>query len=198
MPVNKPRTKPAPRPRRVADRAENTAKAPKVAPDSARTEVDLGQALVDAYWTNERINQLLLDMIDPAVWRAFPACSSRRNVATSFAHIHNVRCMRIRAANPALAPGRLDRGTVTREEVRSALGASARAMVALITASLARGGRVRGYPRDIVLMTIAAIGHDAHHRGQICHWLRELGAPLSPEKQLLLWEWDKRSTERQQ
>ena len=41
-------------------------------------------------------------------------------------------------------------------------------------------------------MTFAAMSHEAHHRGQISHWMRELGTPLSPEKQLLLWEWDKR------
>lgn len=131
-------------------------------------------------------------MVEPRVWRVFPMSSSRRNIATSFAHIHNVRCMRIRASDPSLAPERLDRASVTQDEVRLALGASARAMVALIEASVARGGRVRGYPRDIVLMTCVAIVHEAHHRGQICHWLRELGTPLSPEKQLILWEWDKR------
>ena len=57
--------------------------------------VDLGRALVEAFLTNERINQVLLDLLDPNVWRAQPPCARRRNIATTFAHIHNVRCMRL-------------------------------------------------------------------------------------------------------
>src|SRR5262245_49460552 len=52
--------------------------------------VDLGRALIEAFLTNERINQVLLESISPAIWRALPPCSKRRNIATSFAHMHNV------------------------------------------------------------------------------------------------------------
>ena len=38
--------------------------------------VDLGRALVEAFLTNERINQVLLDILSPEVWRAQPACQS--------------------------------------------------------------------------------------------------------------------------
>jgi hypothetical protein len=50
--------------------------------------VDLGQALVEAFLTNERINQVLLGLLDPKIWRLNPPCSKRRNIATTFAHIH--------------------------------------------------------------------------------------------------------------
>jgi len=42
-----------------------------------------------------------------------------------------------------------------------------------------------------VAMVCGAMVHEAHHRGQISHWARELGAPQTPEQQLRLWEWDK-------
>ena len=155
--------------------------------------VDLGKALAGAFLTGERINQLLLDMVDPRVWRVFPMSSSRRNVAMSFAHIHNVRCSRIQACDKtAVAVMPLDRAIVSQDEVRWSLGGSARAMVALIERSVSRGGHVHGFGADIVVMVCAAIAHEAHHRGQIGHWLRELGTPLTPEQQLTLWEWDKR------
>ena len=155
--------------------------------------VDLGLALVEAFLTNERINQVLLDLLDPSIWRAQPPCSKRRNIATTFAHIHNVRCMRlVMSAKDTLPPPRLDRAEVTIEQVRNGLAESAHAMASLIERSLKAGGHVQNFRPDVVALVCAAITHEAHHRGQICHWARQLGAPISPEQQLLLWEWDKR------
>lgn len=153
--------------------------------------VDLGEALVDAFLTNEAINQKLLDLIDPKVWDSFPPCSKRRNIATSFAHVHNVRCMRLKMSAKK-CPARLDRATVTMDQARKALAESARAMTDLIRASLEADGHVKDFRPDVVGLVCAAITHEAHHRGQICHWARELGAPLGPEDQLQLWQWDVR------
>jgi uncharacterized damage-inducible protein DinB len=158
-----------------------------------RMPVDLARALVEAYLTNERINQVLLDMIDPKIWRAMPPCSKRRNIATTFAHMHNVRCMRLamslRDEDP---PAKLDRAEVTTAEAREALGRSASAMVRLIESALAAGGHVPDHRPDVVALVCSAITHDAHHRGQICHWARQLGSPLTPEQGLQMWVWDKR------
>ena len=157
-----------------------------------RGSVDLGSALVQSFRTNELVNQVLIDLLSPEIWRVFPPSSKRRNIATSFAHIHNVRCMRLKmSARKAKAPVRLDRAAATPDQARAALAQSASAMVQLIQESLEAGGRVAGYGADAVLMVCAAINHEAHHRGQICHWARELGAPISPEQQVVLWDWQK-------
>lgn len=155
-----------------------------------RQSVDLGQALIEAFLTNERVNQTLLDLLDPKVWDASPPCSKRRNIATSFAHLHNVRCMRLKMSGGAV-PARLDRASVTMEDARRALGESARAFVGLIERGLDAGGHVQDHRPDVVSLVCAAINHEAHHRGQICHWARELGAPIGPEQQMRLWQWDK-------
>jgi uncharacterized damage-inducible protein DinB len=153
----------------------------------------LGRALIEAYLTNERINQLLIDLLEPGVWRAAPPCSKRRNIATTFAHIHNVRCMRLKMSARDEEPlAKLDRAEVTPFEAKAALAESAAAMVRLVERSLAAGGHVHDYRPDVVALVCAAITHDAHHRGQICHWASQLGAPLAPEQALQLWEWDKR------
>jgi uncharacterized damage-inducible protein DinB len=167
---------------------------PRLAANRDRHQpVELGRALVEAFLTNERINQVLLDSLNPEVWRAQPPCSQRRNIATTFAHMHNVRCMRLKmSARNEEPPAKLDRAEVTAAEAKEALAQSARAMVQLIEQSLAKGGHVPDCRPDVVALVCAAITHDAHHRGQICHWASQLGAPLTPEQHLLLWEWDKR------
>jgi len=158
-----------------------------------RKPVDLGRALVEAYLTNERINQVLLDFLDPKIWRAQPLCSKRRNIATTFAHMHNVRCMRLamslRGEKP---PAKLDRAEVTPDQAKEALAMSAAAMVRLIEHSIEASGHVPDLRPDVVGLVCGAITHDAHHRGQICHWANQLGSPLTPEQSLQMWEWDKR------
>lgn len=162
-------------------------------PRGSGEPLDPTRSLVAAWRTNERVNQVLLELLDPAVWREYPPCSKRRNIATTFAHIHNVRLMRLKAsARGGALPERLDRGEVTPAEASRALAASSEAMAALIEAAGAEGGRVTGYMPGIVLLVVAAVSHEAHHRGQITHWARELGSPIGPEQALRLWEWDKR------
>jgi uncharacterized damage-inducible protein DinB len=166
---------------------------PAKAARDRRAPVDLGRALVEAFLTNERINQVLLDAIDPKIWRTMPPCSKRRNIATTFAHMHNVRCMRLTMLmRDEAVPAKLDRAEVTSAEAKSALAESAAAMVRLIERALAAGGHVPDFRPDVVALISSAITHDAHHRGQICHWARQLGSPLSPEQGLAMWEWDKR------
>ena len=158
---------------------------------SSREPVDLSKALLSAWRVNERINQELLNLVAPHIWRAFPASSKRRNIATSFAHIHNVRCMRIKMSHSVAVPERLDRAEITPDDARKALAESAEAMAALIRVGLDAGGHVPNHRPDVVALVCAAMVHEAHHRGQISHWARELGVPQTPEQQLKLWEWDK-------
>ena len=153
--------------------------------------LDLGRALAEAFLTNEQINQTLLELIDPKIWRATPPSSKRRNIATSFAHIHNVRVMRLGMSAKGAKLPRLDRANVTPSQAKQALTESSNAMIRLIEDSLADGGHVYNYPPSVVALVCWAITHDAHHRGQICHWAREVGAPLTPEQQLELWDWNK-------
>lgn len=157
-----------------------------------REPVDLSRALLNAWRVNERINQQLLDLIAPHIWRVFPTSSKRRNIATSFAHIHNVRCMRLKMCHTSVAvPERLDRAEITPDDARKALAISADAMAALIRLGLDAGGHVPNYRPDVVAMVCGAMVHEAHHRGQISHWCRELGVPITAEQSLMLWEWDK-------
>lgn len=154
--------------------------------------MDLSKALLNAWRVNERINQELLSLVAPHIWRVFPPSSRHRNIATSFAHIHNVRCMRVKMSHSSVAvPERLDRAELTPDDARKALAGSADAMAALIRLGLDSGGHVPNYRPDVVALVCGAMVHEAHHRGQISHWCRELGVPITPEQSLALWEWNK-------
>src|SRR5213593_4150977 len=110
--------------------------------------VNLGRALVEAFLTKERVNQTLLDLLDPKIWRAQPSSSKRRNIATSFAHIHNVRVMRLRMSAKGAKPARLDRADVSPAGARQALAQSAEAMARLIKEAVESGGHVYNYRPD--------------------------------------------------
>jgi uncharacterized damage-inducible protein DinB len=86
---------------------------------------DLAQSAVRAFTANERMNQLLLDHLNPAAWTA-PPPGKVRTIATIFAHMHNVRTKWIRLSAPHLkVPRKLGRANCTPEQARAALAESA-------------------------------------------------------------------------
>ena len=158
-----------------------------------RQAVDLGRALIEAFLTNKRpINQVLIDLLSPDVWGE-PPCEKRRNIATTFAQctmsgVCGSRC------RPATASCRRSstRAVVTVAEAKEALGQStAQWSVWSSAASRAEATFPIGVPTW--WPSCAERSHTTRdHRGQICHWASQLGAPLTPEQQLQMWEWDKR------
>jgi len=191
MPSKKKKGVARPAPRPATPKATPVVNAPTSA-RTAREPVDFSRALLNAWRVNDRITHELLALVAPHIWRAFPQSSKRRNIATSFAHIHNVRCMRIKMSHSTVAvPERLDRAEITPDDARKALAESADGMAALIQLGLDAGGHVPNYHPDVVALVCYAITHEAHHRGQISHWCRELGVPITPEQSLAMWEWDK-------
>lgn len=152
------------------------------------------RSLAEAFATNERINQYLLEALDKRVWRADPPSGNGRKIAEIVAHVHNVRHMWLVVTAPEMAvPDKLDRAKCTRKQAQSALKKSAKCMVEVLRhAAEAPDGRIRGFRPDVVGFLGYAIAHEAHHRGQICLLARELGQPLSKEVQFGMWEWSKR------
>jgi len=72
--------------------------------------IDLGESLLSALATSERITQYLLESLPAAVWRAELPDGEGRTIAAIVAHLHNVRLMwRKAAAKGTRIPPQLDR-----------------------------------------------------------------------------------------
>jgi len=158
--------------------------------------IDLGESLLSALATSERINQYLLESLPPAAWRAQLPDGEGRTIAAIVAHVHNVRLMWLKAAAKGTRiPPQLDRLKATPDQARKALVASHAAVAKLVAASLAAGGKVKNFPPDVAAFVAYLISHDAHHRGQICMLARQLGYRLPNQVTFGMWEWNKRRQE---
>jgi len=95
-------------------------------------------ALVECFAVNERMNQIVLDILDPAAWKARLPGTRSRTIAAVFTHVHNVRRKWIRLSAPDLElPAALDRSKCTQAEARAALEQSGALCVQMISAALA-------------------------------------------------------------
>lgn len=158
--------------------------------------VDLGEALVAAFLVNERMNQFLLEHLDPRAWTAPPPLvkeGAGRTIAAIVAHVHNVRHMWLAvSAKGTRIPGKVDRRKLTIPEAKRALAASAAAVRALLERSIEAGGRVQEFRPDVAGFLGYLVSHEAHHRGQIAMLARQLGYPLSQDATFGMWDWAKR------
>ena len=90
-----------------------------------QTHTQLGQAAVQIFAANERMNQVLIEHLDPAAWGAKPP-GKTRTIAAIFTHMHNVRTKWIRLTAPHLkVPPQLNRAHCTPQQARAALAESA-------------------------------------------------------------------------
>ena len=68
---------------------------------SPKVQTQLGRTAVQIFAANERMNQLLIEHLDAAAWRAKPP-GNVRTIAAIFTHMHNVRCKWVRLTAPHL------------------------------------------------------------------------------------------------
>jgi uncharacterized damage-inducible protein DinB len=149
-------------------------------------------ALLNAFDTNNRINQYLIDNLPSAAWNAKPPDGKGRTVAAIVAHMHNVRVMWLKAAKAEEIPEQLNRATVTPPQAARALEASRAALSQVMSRALESNGRVKGFRPDVAGFLGYLIAHDAHHRGQITMLARQLGQPLPTKAMFGMWEWGSR------
>jgi uncharacterized damage-inducible protein DinB len=177
----------------------------------AGSGAELRRGLVESYVVNERMNQIVLEKLDPAAWRAeVPGSKAPRTIAAIFSHVHNVRRKWLRLSAPHLKiPAALDRGRCTQKQMRAALaesGARCSEMIANALCGAAESGsgsrsgsRVENFRRDGwakawpagAAMVAYMISHDAHHRGQVSMLAHQLGFPLPTEAASGIWAWER-------
>ena len=157
----------------------------------------LDRAAVRMFAANDRMNQSLIEHLDPGAWIAKPP-GKVRTIAAIFTHVHNVRCKWVRLTAPHLkVPALLNRAHCTQAQARVGLAESA-ARCGEMLAEAFEGG-VEVFRRDGwaqpwpvgVEMLCYMVAHEAHHRGQVCMLAHQMGFPLPVAITAGIWNWEK-------
>ena len=164
-----------------------------------------GRSAAQIFAVSERMNQMILEHLDPAAWRAKPP-GKIRTIAAIFTHTHNVRAKWIRLTAPHLqVPAQLNRTHCSLEQARAGLAESAARCTEMLAEALSgRDGRVKRFLRDGWAqpwpvgpeMLCYMISHEAHHRGQVCMLVHQLGFRLPNKVTSEMWNWEKLWKER--
>ena len=114
-----------------------------------KVHTQLGRAAVQIFAANDRMNQILIEHLDPAAWRAKPP-GKARTIAAIFTHMHNVRSKWVRLTAPHLkVPPQLNRAHCTPQQARAGLAESAARCAEMLAEALGGcGGRVEKFRRD--------------------------------------------------
>jgi uncharacterized damage-inducible protein DinB len=177
----------------------------------------LDRAAVQIFAANDRMNQLLIEHLDPAAWRMKPpakppaksatksSASARtpggmRTIAAIFTHMHNVRTKWVRLTAPHLkVPAQLNRAHCTPQQARVALAESAARCTEMLADALSGRGHIEQFLRDGWApswpvgpeMLCYMLAHEAHHRGQVCLLVHQLGFPFPHGVADGIWNWEK-------
>lgn len=152
--------------------------------------LEVERELLEAFERNGRVNEYLVKVLPRRLWHAPPPSGRGRSMAAIAAHMQSVRRSFARMGGARPGPPSLDRRRVTPAEARRALRQSTRVLLRQFeTALTTRQPRVKGTPRRTVDLITYLMQHDAHHRGQICVLVRNLGAELSADDVMRIWGW---------
>jgi uncharacterized damage-inducible protein DinB len=168
--------------------------------------VDLADTLLTSWRTNSRVTAYLVEHVPAALWDAELPAAPRRTVRMILGHIHNSRCSWVKVLgreHGIAAPPLVDRRTVSRRELLSALKRSSKGIESLLALGLANGGEVppsKGYvwrnlPLDVPHVLTYFVAHEGHHRGQIVMLARQLGHRLPSDISGGLWHFAQRMKE---
>ncbi len=165
-----------------------------------KPQAPLGPAAVQIFAVNDRINQLLIEHLHPAAWKA-KAPDKARTIAAIFTHMHNVRTKWIRLSAPHLKiPRLLNRTHCTPRQARRGLTESAARCAEMLAEALGGGGgSIEKFLRDGWArpwpvgpeMLCYMLAHEAHHRGQVCMLAHQLGFPFPHKIAYGIWNWEK-------
>jgi len=184
------------------------------APSDGRAQ--LRRAAVQIFAANERMNQMLIEHLNPSAWTAKPPTAKppgkarTRTIAAIFTHMHNVRCKWVRLTAPHLkVPRQLNRSHCTPQQARAGLAESAARCAEMLAEALGdsdshssdshSNDRVEKFLRDGWAkpwpvgpeMLCYMLSHEAHHRGQVFMLAHQLGFPLPNAVGSGLWNWEK-------
>jgi uncharacterized damage-inducible protein DinB len=146
-------------------------------------------ALLESWRIHDRINRYLLDAIPPEAL-ATPLAKGK-SVGASFAHIHNVRLMWLKASAPDLHAGqtKFEKEPLDHALLQTRLTESGQAIEELVRRAGSPEGRVKGFKPHAAAFVGYLISHESFHRAMVEIALRQAGTPLDDKVAYGTWEW---------
>lgn len=148
--------------------------------------------LTETWQIHNRINLYLLESIDEANLNDISA-SKGRAVGEQFAHMHNVRLMWLKAADPLLLDGldKIEKDNISKGGLIAGLKASSVAIEQLFEKTFA-DSKIKNFKPHATGFLGYLVSHESHHRGQIMLTLKQAGHPVDKKTQFGIWEWGTR------
>ena len=187
----------------IKNRSSNKSSKPRIEAQSHAALVEIRDTLLETYAASDAMNQLIIELLDPAAWRAQPPRTKGggRTIAARFAQMHNVRLKWLKGSAPHLkCPPPLNPHRCTMNQAASAHHKSSAQCLQMLTDALsaAPNRHVTKFYRDSWMPTWRAGGamfsymfaHEAHHRGQILMLAHQLGHRVL-HKSPHIWQWEK-------
>jgi uncharacterized damage-inducible protein DinB len=150
------------------------------------------EAELETWRIHDRINQYLLNSFDESFLNAQSA-SKGRTVGEQFAHIHHVRLMWIKAADPERLENlnKIEKSDILIDTLKSNLLQSGEAIEELLKKGFSEN-RIKNFKPHPMAFLGYLISHESHHRGQILLSLKQSGIILDKKILFGIWEWGTR------
>jgi len=140
--------------------------------------------LVEAWRTNGRILERLIDAVDDEGMGCTLSKRGGRNVVRQLAHLHNVRLYHLEKRAKDLAEGLEKFGTKDepgRAALKRALKGSGKRIETFLEDCAKGKAKRRGFKKGVVPFLAYLIAHESHHRGNILLTLKQCGHPVDKD-----------------